>query len=224
MKALMRNQGFTLLEMLIGIVVSGFVIIAATELMGQRLRNEHFLTLKLNTERELREFIQARKRAFTTARATPSFLNPQDSTLPTEEQVWRGISVGREMIGGDWVISKFNEVIDTRCVSAPEGVTLDPRIFSCITCPTGQMPVITIVSNGVTQTFPVGNAQSGDVHPFSAALCIHQTADQKTFTLQVSALTRAAKDQTEWVAVDMTLPTPQPSASPVKVYGNNQQF
>lgn len=216
--------GFTLIEILIGFVVTSILAWLTMDLITRKSKSDHALALKMNTQSLMSEFLQARKTALANSQGAATYLNSNDASLPLDQQVWRGFLVNRKIPGPNGTFNQFAETVQTTCVPAPTEPPLNNGMNECLVCPDGQMPRITVTTPGSNLVFPHGTGAPGETIPFAAALCLRRNSAGDTLGLRLQTLVRNAEGMSDVVQMDIALPAPAASGDAVKVYGSHQAY
>lgn len=105
----------------------------------------------------------------------------------------------------------------SQCVTKPAGLPDLPASQDCMSCPSGQMPIVT---NGLgSRVFPIGDGVSSS-GPFAASLCI--TEDYNTAALALKLTAYAIEVGGSAVAYELTGSIPRASSAQkrIQLFGN----
>ena len=223
-------KGVSLLELVIGMVVTGGVTLAVINFSSSAMQGQKNSNLRSQTEQKMRIFLETQKKRI--ALSLPSNPNNNCSILDAAPTVpicgaeinFRTLKLNRFR---DPLTSTgpFDETTTTVCLPAPIGLVIDPAIRDCTPCLVGEVPVVrTTTDNGVVLRFSgaqeIGaNNIADDGVTLASALCITHNplsipANPNSFTLLNLRLRTLVLQNKETRLLEMSASVPTPRLQP----------
>jgi len=189
LKKIIRKQGFSLIELLMGIVVGGVVIGIASGFYSKYEKVQLRFKLKTNANSEMAEFFKFRRKSFN--KVKPGSI----STALTGP--FQSFNIPKTVFDSRYRELLENETLRIDCTSLPADPNLLANIPPQFNCPGvcgGRIPAsVSVLKNGVQTerypfasgtSFPKGSAGSQAI----ASLCVQKMAD--TVSLKLTYLLR----------------------------------
>lgn len=197
------TRGFTLLEIVVTIMLCFLVSSAAYYFFRSQNSATINLTNRIVASGDGKQFLDLRKRAISSATGAPTPLGLTNPYSAPANQVFNGLSIPRTRANGDGTTTNFTETYQTACAIAPPGIkSIDNNIFTCRTCPAGQLPVINDATS--RRVYPIGTASR--ISAVSAALCVQQA--NGITTLRLLSLLKKDDGNTSLITDEVAVASP----------------
>ena len=229
-------KGFSLLELVVGIVVTGGVGLVIAQFSSNAMQAQKNSNLIAQTEQKMRMFLEVQKKhisaslppagndPFNNCRILGVAGNPTADNCGLVTNRFRNLTLQRFrdplnplLPGGDYF-----ETTTTQCVAPPPRVIIDPialaALHDCTPCIGVEVPVVTTTANGTVLRLS-GGQQTDAAPTLASALCITHNAplianNPTSFSLVNLRLRTLVLHNKETRLLEMSASVPTPRLQP----------